>query len=241
MIKYCIKTKVLVTMRYYFSLILPLLLFSCMANGENRPGFVCGKFNGNVIEVPANYVFPFAEFEGYSYFDPRFIKNKKGCEANFNVLPLRMTWPEMNPIGSKENNKEIKFSIEPLDGEAKGYLESERYIRLDRGEEKTKGNVLYDEKLDLYFSEVKLKKMNKYIDPEKHKSGYYWRVENNKLTALFNCLWIPRDKKYERCDAIFLIPEYKIRVNVILNIDDLIIWDEMESNIANFIYQYIKK
>ncbi|WP_275076561.1 hypothetical protein [Providencia rettgeri] len=158
-------------MRFNIFLIFPLLLFSCVVNANNRPGFVCGKFNNTIVEVPSDYVYTFAEYEGYSYFDPRFIKNKKGCEADFRVLPLRMSWPEMKPTDSNKNTKIIRVSIEPLEGEPKDYLEYERYIHLDRGEEKIKGDVLYDKKLDLYFTEVKLKKMNKYIVPENHKKN----------------------------------------------------------------------
>lgn len=164
-------------MKLYFGLILPLLLFSHISYGENRPGFVCGQFNKNIIEVPSEYVFPFAEYEGYSYFDPRFVENKKGCEANFRILPMRMSWPEMKPIDSNENIKIIRVSIEPLDGDVNGYLEYKRYLYLDRGEEKIKGEVLYDEKINLYFSDVELKRMKKNIDPEYYKNRYYWDLK----------------------------------------------------------------
>ncbi|MGG7478899.1 hypothetical protein ACQ7CH_15795, partial [Providencia sp. R3] len=63
-----------------------MLLISINSYADNRPDFVCGQFNGTVIEVPDKYAFPFAEYEGYSYFDPRFIENKEGCDANFREL-----------------------------------------------------------------------------------------------------------------------------------------------------------
>ncbi|EEQ16926.1 hypothetical protein yinte0001_11070, partial [Yersinia intermedia ATCC 29909] len=37
---------------------------------ENRPGFVCGKFNGHVMEVPDSYIIYWAEYEGASAWDP---------------------------------------------------------------------------------------------------------------------------------------------------------------------------
>lgn len=231
-------------MKLYFSLILPLLLFSCIANGENRPGFVCGKFNGNIVEVPQEYVDFIAEYEGYSYFDPRFIKNKKGCEANFRVLPLRMSWPEMKPVDYDEvttKKKTIRVSIEPLNDKIKGYLEHKRYIYLDWGEEKIKGDIVYDEKLGLYFSEVKLKKLTKYSDPENDKFGYYWRIDNDEITDFFRCIWVIPKKKYSRCNGFFLVPEYKIKIEVKLNVEELIIWNEMKNTIRNFIEQHMKK
>lgn len=231
-------------MRLNIYLIFPLLLFSCAINANNRPGFVCGKFNNTIVEVPSDYVYNFAEYEGYSYFDPRFIKNKKGCEANFRVLPLRMSWPEMKPVDYDEyttKKKTIRVSIEPLNDKLKGYLEHERYIYLDWGEEKIKGDVVYDEKLGLYFIEVKLKKITKYSDSENDKFGYYWRIDNDEITDFFRCIWVIPKQKYSRCNGVFLVPEYKIKVEVKLSIEELIIWDEMKNTTINFINQYIKK
>ncbi len=210
---------------------------------DNRPGFVCGRFNDTIIEVPSNYVYTFAEYEGYSYFDSRFLENKKGCDANFRVLPLVMSWPAMKPLDINENgeNQKLRFSIEPLDGDPKGYLEYKRYIYLDRGEEKVKGDVSYNEKLNLYFNEVKLKKMNKYIDPENDRYGYYWRVNNDGVSDLFECLWVPSDGIYSRCDGFFLIPKIGIKIEVIIKSEDLAIWDKVKGDVIHFIYEHIKK
>ncbi|MEX6150446.1 hypothetical protein AB6G45_17200 [Providencia hangzhouensis] len=110
-------------MKLYFCLILPLLLFYCIVNGENHPGFVCGQFNRNIIEVPSKYVFPFAEYEGYSYFDPRFVENKKGCEANFRILPMRMSWPDLKPFSEVSHDvRMIEVYVEPLNGDPEKYF-----------------------------------------------------------------------------------------------------------------------
>ncbi|WP_272665376.1 hypothetical protein [Providencia sp. PROV174] len=95
-----------VFIRYIFKLIANvfLLLISINVCAENRPGFVCGQFNKNIIEVPSEYVFPFAEYEGYSYFDPRFIENKEGCDANFRELTLITHWPYMTSVDSKKKS-----------------------------------------------------------------------------------------------------------------------------------------
>ncbi|ETT02092.1 hypothetical protein [Providencia alcalifaciens] len=92
--------------KFIFSIFILLISTSSMA--DNRPGFVCGRFNDTVIEVPSNYVYSFEEYEGYSYFDPRFLENKKGCDANFRVLPLIMSWPEMKPFNKNGNEKNKK-------------------------------------------------------------------------------------------------------------------------------------
>ncbi|EPQ5229423.1 hypothetical protein LN149_002529 [Providencia stuartii] len=79
-----------------------MLLSAINSYADNRPGFVCGQFNGTVIEVPEKYAFSFAEYEGYSYFDPRFIENKEGCDANFRELTLITHWPYMTSVDFKK-------------------------------------------------------------------------------------------------------------------------------------------
>ncbi|HEN3580992.1 TPA: hypothetical protein U5D98_004297, partial [Yersinia enterocolitica] len=74
-----------------------LLIISPLTFADNRPGFVCGKFNGHVMEVPDSYIIYWAEYEGASAWDPNFIYNKKGCDANFVVLPMITSWPDMKP------------------------------------------------------------------------------------------------------------------------------------------------
>ena len=53
--------------RYLISLFkIMLLIISPLTFAENRPGFVCGKFNGHVMEVPDRYIIYWAEYEGAS-------------------------------------------------------------------------------------------------------------------------------------------------------------------------------
>ena len=47
-------------------LMLFILIISPLSFAENRPGFVCGKFNGHVMEVPKEYIIYWAEYEGAS-------------------------------------------------------------------------------------------------------------------------------------------------------------------------------
>ncbi|EEQ04700.1 hypothetical protein yberc0001_39010, partial [Yersinia bercovieri ATCC 43970] len=63
---------------YNLYLAIILLMLSTLSYADNRPGFVCGKFNGHVMEVPQSYIIYWAEYEGASAWDPDFINNKKG-------------------------------------------------------------------------------------------------------------------------------------------------------------------
>lgn len=141
-------------MRFLFILMIPILLFSNFLIADNHPGFVCGQFNGNIMEVSNKYVFPFAEYEGYSSFDPRFIENKKGCDANFRFLPMRMSWPEMKPVsGISDDDKMIEVNVEPFNGNPKNYLRDKKYVYEEMGSFKRKRDLFYDEDLELYFNE----------------------------------------------------------------------------------------
>lgn len=231
-------------MKYYFSLILPLLLFSHIANGENRPGFVCGQFNGNVIEVPEKYVFPFAEYEGYSYFDPRFIENKKGCEANFRILPMRMSWPDLKPFSEVSRDvKMIEVYVEPLNGDPEKYLSYRKHVYLDMGYLKRKGELYYDEELDLYFTEVTVtirRGIGHKEDMYFNKKGYYWKEINNEVVFLIECTWLAIDEKYHKCFQYFLIPEIGTKVKFYFDAKELSNSNIMRKKIRIFLLDHVK-
>ncbi|WP_272538808.1 hypothetical protein [Providencia sp. PROV197] len=180
-------------MRLNIYLIFPLILFSCVINANNRPGFVCGKFNNTIVEVPSDYVYTFAEYEGYSYFDPRFIENKKGCEANFRILPMRMSWTDLKPSNEVSNDvKIIEVYVEPLKGDPEKYLSYRKHVYLDMGYLKRKGELYYDEELELYFNEVSIefKHINgNKVDVNIIKYGYYWDEDNGEVNVLMECSW----------------------------------------------------
>ncbi|MBQ0533167.1 hypothetical protein [Providencia huaxiensis] len=231
-------------MKLYFCLILPLLLFSCIVNGENRPGFVCGQFNKNIIEVPGEYVFPFAEYEGYSYFDPRFIENKKGCEANFRVLPMRMSWPDLKPFSEVSHDvKMIEVYVEPLNGDPEKYFSHKKNIYLNMGVIKRKGELYYDEELELYFNEVFIE--SKHINGNKVyvniiKYGYYWDEDNGEVNVLMECSWRQLDDSYRRFKLLSLMPEFGLKYSVAFEFSNLVNWDAIQDKVRLFLSEYIK-
>jgi len=68
----------------------------------NRPGWVCGKILGTVIEVPSSYVLFWAEYEGKSSWEKGFTENKKGCDANFSSVSMALSWPYLLPVRTSE-------------------------------------------------------------------------------------------------------------------------------------------
>lgn len=231
-------------MRLNIYLIFPLILFSCVINANNRPGFVCGKFNNTIVEVPSDYVYTFAEYEGYSYFDPRFIENKKGCEANFRILPMRMSWPDLKPFSEVSHDvKMIEVYVEPLNSDPEKYLSYRKHVYLDMGYLKRKGELYYDEELDLYFTEVTVKirrSIGHKEDMYFNKKGYYWKEINNEVIFLIECEWLAIDEKYHKCFQYFLIPEIGTKVKFYFDAKELSNSNIMREKIRFFLLDHVK-
>ncbi|HGV3502498.1 hypothetical protein ACBQ54_11285 [Providencia vermicola] len=231
-------------MRLNIYLIFPLILFSCVINANNRPGFVCGKFNNTIVEVPSDYVYTFAEYEGYSYFDPRFIENKKGCEANFRILPMRMSWSDLKPSNEVSNDvKIIEVYVEPLKGDPEKYLSYRKHVYLDMGYLKRKGELYYDEELELYFNEVSIefKHINgNKVDVNIIKYGYYWDEDNGEVNVLMECSWRQLDDSYRRCKLLSLMPEFGLKYSVSFEFSNLVNWEAIQDKVRLFLSERIK-
>ncbi|MEQ5111327.1 hypothetical protein [Providencia vermicola] len=231
-------------MRLNIYLIFPLILFSCVINANNRPGFVCGKFNNTIVEVPSEYVYTFAEYEGYSYFDPRFIENKKGCEANFRILPMRMSWSDLKPSNEVSNDvKIIEVYVEPLKGDPEKYLSYRKHVYLDMGYLKRKGELYYDEELELYFNEVSIefKHINgNKVDVNIIKYGYYWDEDNGEVNVLMECSWRQLDDSYRRCKLLSLMPEFGLKYSVSFEFSNLVNWEAIQDKVRLFLSERIK-
>ncbi|MFW5389547.1 hypothetical protein V1952_22030 [Yersinia sp. 2542 StPb PI] len=248
----CDKTRV----RYFVILFLmAFLLMSSLSFAENRPGFVCGKFNGHVMEVPDSYIIYWAEYEGASAWDPDFINNKKGCDANFVVLPMIASWPDMQP-GDQELWYKQGLEYEGLRMRVEPYRRSDTdvafmrdaYLRLRKYENKTFDPVVYINELELFFVKATTKLFR--AEPQDRNSpywfdedvnGYYWAEVNGRIPVIFDCVWLPLEKRYYRCEALFVIPEIGSLVEVTFTVEKLPQWRAIVSNTQQFLLSHIKR
>ncbi|WP_249192771.1 hypothetical protein [Yersinia sp. Marseille-Q3913] len=220
---------------------------------DNRPGFVCGKFNGHVMEVPQSYIIYWAEYEGASAWDPDFINNKKGCDANFVVLPMITSWPDMQP-GDKSNwykyREEfggLRISVEPLKRSDK-YINYMRDFYLEKRKDKIFESIVYMDNLELYFTKV-TKKLIRSSQQDKSDpywfdediNGYYWSENEGRVDVVFNCLWLPLEKRYYICDALFVMSEIGSLVEVTFTVENLPQWKNIVSSTQQFLLSHIKK
>ncbi|PNM14054.1 hypothetical protein A6J64_019750 [Yersinia enterocolitica] len=240
--------------RYLISLFkIMLLIISPLTFAENRPGFVCGKFNGHVMEVPDRYIIYWAEYEGASAWDPNFIYNKKGCDANFVVLPMIASWPDMQPGDkSKWYKQRLRFeglaiSVEPFK-RSDTDITYKRDFFLRKQNDRTFDPVIYIDKLGLFFVEA-TRKIARFPPVEKNDpyrfdediNGYYWAEVNGQVPVVFDCQWLPLEKRYYICDALFVMPEIGSLVEVTFTIEKLPQWRAIVSRTQQFLLSHIKR
>ncbi|AJJ64442.1 putative exported protein [Yersinia aldovae 670-83] len=239
-------------------LILLLLIISSFSFAENRPGFVCGKFNGHVMEVPKEYIIYWAEYEGKSSWTPGFTKNKKGCDANFTSLPMIASWPDMQPGDKSKWYKQglrfegLAISVEPFKRtDTDVAFMRDAYLRLRKYENKTFEPVIYIDRLGLFFVKA-TKKLNRGPPPDKNDpywpywfdeniNGYYWAEVNGRVPVIFDCVWLPLEKRYYRCEALFVMPEIGSLIEVSFTAEKLPQWKAIVSNTQQFLLLHIKR
>ncbi|MGG4661804.1 hypothetical protein [Providencia vermicola] len=230
-------------MRLNIYLIFPLLLFSCAINANNRPGFVCGKFNGNVVEVPREYVDFIAEYEGYSYFDRRAINNKKGCDANFTVLPLRMTWPEMKPVDrikTGPNEEEIKIAVKPLTN-SNATMNKFRDNSINNDFFGKRSGIYYDDELGLYFVEYLKEDAITYNGISySDRRRVYWSEDKDEVTSIIDCNWLTLKGGYYRCDINGRIPEIDAYFQTDIKWSQIRQWERILVKSKEFVINHLK-
>ncbi len=247
-----IKYAYLKSVRHLFLICILFLIISPLSLADNRPGFVCGKFNGHVMEVPNSYIIYWAEYEGKSSFEPGFSKNKKGCDANFTSLPMITGWPDMQP-GNKlqwyEKGEEfggLRISVEPM-RRPDTDITYMRDFYLEKRKNKIFDPVIYLDELGLFFVK-KTEKLNRFPPVEKNDpyrfdediDGYYWSEVNGRVPVVFNCLWLPLSKRYYICDTTFVMPEIGARVEVTFTVEKLPQWKAIVSRTQQFLLSHIK-
>jgi hypothetical protein len=234
-------------------LILLLLIMSPLGFAENRPGFVCGKFNGHVMEVPDSYIIYWAEYEGASAWDPDFINNKKGCDANFVVLPMIASWPDMQP-GDQELWYKQGLEYEGLAITVRPFRRSDiditykRDFFLRKQNDRTFDPVVYINELGLFFVKA-TRKLNRFPPVEKNDphrfdedvNGYYWAEVNGRIPVIFDCQWLPLEKRYYICEALFVMPEIGSLVEVIFTVEKLPQWRAIVSSTQQFLLSHVKR
>ncbi|PKI21976.1 hypothetical protein CXB65_13920 [Pseudomonas monteilii] len=195
--------------------------------------FVCGRISGEVYKFSRLY-FPFwPEYEGKSSFDPGFIYNKKGCDANLVSVFLSMTWPELEPADDSLvfrqglEHEGLLVAVAPITAR-EGDLRRQLEFLLRKSPAETITLAEYDESSSLYRVEARDTIF------ENHKKLIYWQGELDDLAAVGYCSWRPKVPNYYSCRMTFVVFG-DVLVKVIMRPDKLMRWLEVRRSVVDFL------
>lgn len=199
---------------------------------------VCGKMAGEVYRFSRLY-FPFwPEYEGASSFDPDFVNNKKGCDANLRSVFLSMTWPGLEPAEDRLifeqglDHEGLLVGISPIKGRG-GDLRLQRDHLLSKmPPENTLKN--YDPVMNLYRAEALGR------DMEQESMRIYWNEIEGEVTSVFDCYWRPSEPNFFACKMTFVVFD-ALLVDAIMRIDKLSQWEVIKDELEGFLIHAKKK
>ncbi|WP_050166976.1 hypothetical protein, partial [Yersinia enterocolitica] len=182
----------------------------------------------------------------------------KGCDANFTSLPMIASWPDMQPGDKSKWYKQgleyegLRIRVEPYRrADTDVAFMRDAYLRLRKYENKTFDPVIYIDKLGLFFVKA-TKKLNRGPPPDKNDpywpywfdkniNGYYWAEVNERISVIFDCVWLPLEKRYYRCEALFVMPKIGSLIEVSFTTEKLPQWRAIVIRTQQFLLSHIKR
>lgn len=198
---------------------------------------VCGKISGVTFEFSRKYLLFIPEFEGRSIWDPRFVENKQGCDANLKTLSLAMSWPAMKPVRPIEmysyDFNGVVVTVEPAPPEfsdmrwrMESYFVNVLPEQIQRAE--------YLSELGLYYFR------GAGFILKSSEDGYYWEEKGGKINYLINCSWLKHESKYSTCNISFLVPRFSALVSIDFPWENMREWRKLVKRSVIFIEQGLK-
>ncbi|MDR0280137.1 MAG: hypothetical protein LBJ37_19865 [Paucimonas sp.] len=194
--------------------------------------YVCGQISGYILRYSRSYVVFWPEYEGKSSWEPGFIYNKTGCDANLRSLWMFTSWPEMKPRvkGWFSRNRMGEFDglsivVRPYLKSIQEYLaHASKYITADELSE-----VGYMKDIGLFHVRG--------TGPawRDSSSEYYWAQKNGEVEHMIVCPWLPVQNRHSMCTATFIISELEAEVEVEFRFEMLGQWREITNASIDFI------
>jgi hypothetical protein len=210
------------------------------SSAGNRPGWVCGKISGTVIEVPRREVLFWPEYEGKSSWEKGFTENKKGCDANFSSVSMPLTWPELRSVSTDEYTKipygEFQGVVLTLESASfvDGNLEEMIDALLDEPASALEHSENYREGAGLYFQERDNEYMPGVIN------GYYWLRQSGQVPLVFSCQRQKTGKALSSCTAYFVIKHTGVFAKAQLSPDKIKEWSTIVDALTIFVLSKVK-
>ncbi|MCK1785108.1 hypothetical protein L9Z73_12345 [Pseudomonas sp. TNT11] len=210
------------------------------SSSGNRPGWVCGKISGNVIEVPRSAVLFWPEYEGKSTWEKGFTENKKGCDANFTSLSMPLTWPDFSSVSTDEYTRipygefqGLVLTLEPTTAthDDLDYMMRNVWETNPVDVEKVSG---YEESLGLYFKDREYRFYPEIID------RYYWQRSAGKVPVVFSCRRQKVKKEFSICTGYFVIEKIGALAKIDIAPSKLKEWPAIVSATTDFVLSKVK-
>lgn len=180
-------------------------------SGSKPASMVCGKISGVVYRFPRRYIIYWPEYEGASSWEPEFVNNTKGCDANIRSLWMAMAWPAMQPVpfevATAFSFDGVSVAIEPWPYGEPGLRKLlGNYLRKTPPE--VVGQAEYDNGSGLFF----IKGVDSAFPDQ--PEGFFWLEKNGRMQYAGYCNWVVRLDNYSRCYLKLLISRDKAMVTV---------------------------
>lgn len=201
---------------------------------EANPAPVCGRLSDAVIEVPSQYLFFWAEYEGKSSWEVGFSENKKGCDANLVSLVLEMIWPSMKPFPKFEDGPGRTRGHVTIHLQQANELFFDRYLKYLLSSKNTSNRSLsgYDEVLSLNYV------LNTRMAEKRESKNIYWTSKSGEISTILECTTLDSIGVYG-CRKIWFLAEYKASVSLSYATDFLMHWESMQIDVNNFVKSHI--
>ncbi|HDL8725535.1 TPA: hypothetical protein PXS78_002616, partial [Yersinia enterocolitica] len=165
------------------------------------------------------------------------------------------SWPDMQP-GDESKWYEQGLEYEGLVISVRPFRRTDtdmtykREFYLKKSPDKIFDPRIYIDDLGLFFVKATTK-LNRGPAPDKNDpdwpywfdeniNGYYWSEVEGRVPVVFDCRWLPLEKRYYICDALFVMPEIGSLVEVSFTPEKLPQWQAIVRNTQQFLLSHIK-
>lgn len=205
---------------------------------KNPPKMVCGRLSDRVIELSDEYLYFWPEYEGKSSWEPGFIDNEKGCDANLVSLNAEILWPSMEPsytleLGPASTPGYVSIGLKTRQGFESGLAWRLNYL-LDRGQVPEHRRNDFDESLGLYY--VK----HVAIPGTENSHDVYWARGPKGVPTLIECSRLVGIGIYS-CSHSWFFGERQPFITLNYAPELLPSWPQLEADIEEFINVHTKK
>lgn len=203
------------------------------------PPVPCGKLADKVYVFPRPYVFLSPEYEGKSIWEQGYAENKRGCDANFWVISLKLEWPSLSPArdlwaGASRPAGHMGVTVEQIArDQVHGNGLSFQHL-IDGTVVESVRDGTYDQASDLHaLPKIQLPLRNEVLD-------IYWHETGAITDTLISCTYYPDGRPFD-CSQAWFVENGRVLIRVNYTHDYLPEWNKVRQMISKKIASFKKE